>query len=47
MFLVPIIIKIEKRASLCKKLYISENTLNRYRKNGIKMIIRIFEEYGF
>jgi DNA-directed RNA polymerase specialized sigma subunit len=34
-----------KRADICRSLYISENTLNRYRKKGIDEISTIFATY--
>ncbi|WP_446898823.1 DUF1492 domain-containing protein [Clostridium sp. LBM24168] len=34
-----------KRADICKTLFISANTLNRYRKKGIDEIVEIFKTY--
>ncbi len=35
----------KKRADICKILFVSENTLNRYRKKGIDEIAIIFQTY--
>lgn len=34
-----------RRVDICRELYISENTLNRYRKKGIEEISIIFQTY--
>lgn len=40
-----IYIEKKKRADICKILFVSENTLNRYRKKGIDEITIIFQTY--
>ncbi|MBE6068062.1 MAG: hypothetical protein E7211_10300 [Clostridium lundense] len=40
-----IYIEKKKRTDICKILFVSENTLNRYRKKGIEEIAIIFKTY--
>lgn len=40
-----IYIKRQSRKQLCSQLFISENTLNRYRKKGVEEMVRVFEGY--
>lgn len=40
-----IYIEKKKRIDLCKTLFVSENTLNRYRKKGIEEIVILFRAY--
>ncbi len=40
-----IYVKRQSRRLLCSQLFISENTLNRYRKKGVEQLVRVFEGY--
>lgn len=40
-----IYVKRQSRRLLCSQLFISENTLNRYRKKGVEEMARVFEGY--
>lgn len=40
-----IYLKTQSRRLLCSQLFISENTLNRYRKKGVEQLVRVFQGY--
>lgn len=40
-----IYLKRQPRRLLCSQLFISENTLNRYRKKGVEQLVKVFRGY--
>lgn len=40
-----IYLKTQSRRLLCSQLFISENTLNRYRKKGVEQLVKVFQGY--
>lgn len=40
-----IYLKTQNRKLLCSQLFISENTLNRYRKKGVEQLVKVFQGY--